>query len=167
VFKNTFEDLEYIAQVMNENEVKPECEIYDLGMVYNTSYLVDRGKLNRPLQVQFVLGVLGGARADSGVLQFLKNTCDNEFGKEKYTWSTVGAGYPQEFHLGALSVMLGGNIRVGMEDNLRIDKNRHAKSNAELVEKAVKIIETLDRQVAKPDDARLILELKGRERTHF
>ncbi len=167
VFKNTFEDLEYIAQVMKENEVKPECEIYDLGMVYNTAYLVDRGKLNRPLQIQFVLGVLGGARADANALQFLKNTCDCEFGKEKYTWSTVGAGYPQEFHLGALSVILGGNIRVGMEDNLRVDNNRRAKSNAELVEKAVKIIETLDRQVAKPDDARQILGLKGRENTHF
>jgi uncharacterized protein (DUF849 family) len=163
VFKNTFEDLEYILQVMDENKVKPECEIYDLG----TSYLVDKEKLRKPLQIQFVLGVLGGAKADIGVLQFLKNTCDCEFGKEKYTWSTVGAGYPQEFYLGALSIILGGNIRVGMEDNLRVDKNRHAKSNAELVEKAVTIIEALDREIAKPDDARQMLGLKGRENTNF
>jgi uncharacterized protein (DUF849 family) len=167
VFKNTFEDLEHILQVMDENKVKPECEIYDLGMIYNASYLVDKEKLSKPLQIQFVLGVLGGAKADVGVLQFLKNTCDSEFGKDKYTWSTVGAGYPQEFHLGALSIILGGNIRVGMEDNLRVGKNRHAKSNGELVEKAVKIIEALDREVAKPNDARQILDLKGSGNTNF
>ncbi len=110
---------------------------------------------------------MGGAKAEIGVLQFLKNTCDCEFGKENYTWSTVGAGYPQEFYLGALSIILGGNVRVGMEDNLRVAENRHAKSNAELVAKAVKIIESLDREVAKPEDARKILGLKGRENTNF
>ncbi len=167
VFKNTFKDLEYIVQVMGENDVKPECEIYDLGMIYNASYLFGKGKLRKPLQLQFVLGVLGGARADVGVLQFLKNTCDYEFGKNEYTWSTVGAGYPQEFYMGALSVMMGGNIRVGMEDNLRIDRNGYAKSNAELVEKAVKIVETLNREIATPSDARRMLGLKGKEKTHF
>jgi uncharacterized protein (DUF849 family) len=167
VFKNTFEDLEYILKVMEENKVKPECEVYDLGMIYNTSYLVDRKMLRKPLQIQFVLGVLGGAKAEVGVLQFLKNTCDSEFGRENYTWSTVGAGYPQEFYLGALSIIMGGNIRVGMEDNLRVAENRHAKSNAELVGKAVKIIEALDREAAKPDDARQILGLKGRGNTNF
>jgi len=113
------------------------------------------------------LGVLGGAKAEVGVLQFLKSTSDSEFGKENFTWSTVGAGYPQEFYLGALSVIMGGNIRVGMEDNLRIAENKYAKSNAELVGKAVKIIEALDRTVARPDDARQILGLKGKEHTNF
>jgi len=167
VFKNTYKDLEYILQAMEENQVKPECEVYDLGMVYNTSYLVDRGRLRKPLQIQFVLGVLGGAKAELGVLQYLKNTCDLEFGRENFTWSTVGAGYPQEFDLGALSVLMGGNVRVGMEDNLRVAADRHARSNAELVEKAVKIVAALDREVAKPDDARKILGLKGRENTAF
>ncbi|OGP89969.1 MAG: hypothetical protein A2156_06005 [Deltaproteobacteria bacterium RBG_16_48_10] len=167
VFRNTFADLEYIAKLMYENEVKPECEIYDLGMIYNTAYLVDRKILKKPLQIQFVLGVLGGAKAEIPVLQFLKSAADDQFGKNEYTWSTIGVGYPQEFHLGTLSILLGGNIRVGMEDNLRVERDRYAESNAELVEKAVKIIRLLDRDVATPSDARRILGLKGREKVNF
>ncbi len=166
VFRNTFADLEYIAKLMYENDVKPECEIYDLGMIYNTAYLVERKILKKPLQIQFVLGVLGGARAELSVLQYLKSVADDQFGKTDYTWSTVGVGYPQEFHLGTLSILMGGNIRVGMEDNLRIERDRYAKSNAELVEKAAKIIRLLDRDVATPSDARRILGLKGKEKVN-
>jgi len=167
VFKNTFHDLEYIIKLMNENGVKPECEIYDLGMIYNTAYLVERRILHKPLQIQFVLGVLGGAKAEFGILHLLKSVADEQFGKNEYTWSTIGVGYPQEFHLGALSILMGGNIRVGMEDNLKIEENKYAKSNAELVEKAVRIAQVLDRQIATPDDARLILGLKGKQNTDF
>ena len=167
VFKNTFEDLEYIIKLMNENDVKPECEIYDLGMLYNTAYLVEKNILQKPLQIQFVLGVLGGARAEPGVLYWLKGVADEQFGRNEYTWSTIGAGYPQEFHLGAMSVIMGGNVRVGMEDNLRVERKKYAKSNAEMVEKIVKIIELLDREIATPDDARRILGLKGKERVNF
>jgi uncharacterized protein (DUF849 family) len=167
VFKNTFRDLDYIVKLMDENEVKPECEIYDLGMIYNTAYLVERKILKRPLQIQFVLGVLGGARAELGVLQYMKSVADEQFGKNEYTWSTIGVGYPQEFYLGTLSILMGGNIRVGMEDNLRIDRNKYAKSNAEIVEKAAKIIRLLDREIATPDDARRILGLKGKGKVNF
>ena len=167
VFKNTFEDLEYIIKLMNENDVKPECEIYDLGMLYNTAYLIEKKILQKPLQIQFVLGVLGGARAEPGVLYWLKGVADEQFGRNGYTWSTIGAGYPQEFHLGAMSVIMGGNVRVGMEDNLRVERKKYAKSNAEMVEKIVKIIELLDREIATPDDARRILGLKGKERVNF
>ena len=167
VFKNTFHEIEYTIKLMNENNVKPECEIYDLGMLYNAAYLAEREILGKPLQIQFVLGVLGGARAELGVLHFLKGVADDLFGKNEYTWSTIGAGYPQEFHLGALSILMGGNIRVGMEDNLRIGRDRYAKSNAELVEKAVKIIHALDLDVATSDDARRILGLKGKEDVNF
>jgi len=167
VFKNTFQDLEYIINLMNENDVKPECEIYDLGMLYNTAYLVEKKILQKPLQIQFVLGVLGGARAEPGVLYWLKGVADEQFGRNEYTWSTIGAGYPQEFHLGAMSVIMGGNVRVGMEDNLRVERKKYAKSNAEMVEKIVKIIELLDREIATPDDARRILGLKGKEKVNF
>jgi len=167
VFKNTFHDLEYIIKLMDENEVKPECEIYDLGMLYNTAFLVERKLLKKPLQIQFVLGVLGGARAELGVLQYMKSVADDLFGRGEYTWSTIGVGYPQEFYLGTLSILMGGNIRVGMEDNLRIEKDKYAKSNAEFVEKAVKIIKLLDRDVASPEDARRILDLKGKENVDF
>ena len=167
IFKNSFQDLEYIIELMNENDVKPECEIYDLGMIYNTAYLVKKKILQKPLQIQFVLGVLGGASAEPGVLHYLKGIADEQFGKEQYTWSIIGAGYPQEFHLAALAAIMGGNIRVGMEDNLRIGRDQYAKSNAELVEKAVKITQLLDREIANPDDARHILNLKGKEKVNF
>ena len=167
VFKNTFKDLEHILKLMDENEVKPECEIYDLGMIYNTAFLFKRGLLRKPLQIQFVLGVLGGARADLSVLHYLKSVADEQFGKDEYTWSTIGVGYPQEFYLGTLSILMGGSIRVGMEDNVKLGKDIYAKSNAELVEKAAKIIQVLDRQVASPDDARRILGLKGKEKVNF
>ena len=167
IFKNSFQDLEYIIELMNENDVKPECEIYDLGMIYNTAYLVKKKILQKPLQIQFVLGVLGGAGAEPGVLHYLKGIADEQFGKEQYTWSIIGAGYPQEFHLAALAAIMGGNIRVGMEDNLRIGRDQYAKSNAELVEKAVKITQLLDREIANPDDARHILNLKGKEKVNF
>jgi uncharacterized protein (DUF849 family) len=167
VFKNTFLDLDYILRSMDEHQVKPECEIYDLGMIYNTSYLVREGKLRKPLQVQFVLGVLGGARADLGVLQTLKTISDQEFGEKEYSWSAVGAGYPQEFYIGALAVLMGGNVRVGMEDNLRLDKKNYAKSNAELVEKMIRIARTLDKEIATPEEARQMLRLKGKDKTCF
>ncbi len=167
VFRNTFHDLEYIIKLMDENNIKPECEIYDLGMIYNTAYLVQSKLLRKPLQIQFVLGVLGGAKAELGILQYLKSVADEQFGRDEYTWSTIGVGYPHEFYLGTLSIMMGGNIRVGMEDNLKVERNRYAKSNAELVEKAVTIIEILDREVATPDDARRILGLKGKDKVNF
>lgn len=167
IFANSFQSLEYIVQLMSENEVKPECEIYDLGMLYNTAYFVDKGLLTKPLQIQFVLGVLGGARADLGVLQYLKSVADEIFGKGEFTWSTIGVGYPQEFHLGTLSILMGGNIRVGMEDNFRVTWDRRVESNAELVDKAVQIVKLMDYEVATPEDARRILGLKGKDKVNF
>jgi uncharacterized protein (DUF849 family) len=167
VFKNTFADLEYVLKIMYENDVKPECELYDLGMINNTAYLVDRKILHKPLQIQFVLGVLGGAKAELSVLQYLKSVTDDVFGKNEYIWSTIGAGYPQQFDIGTLSILMGGNIRVGMEDNLKIGKTEYARSNVQLVQRAVQIIEALDRQIASPDDAREILGLKGKENVSF
>lgn len=167
VFKNTFKDLEYVLKLMYENEVKPECELYDLGMIFNAAYLLRTGALHKPIQIQFVLGVLGGVKADTGVLQYLKSVADEEFGKNEYTWSVIGTGYPQEFHLAAFASIVGGNIRVGIEDNLRIEKDEYAKSNAELVEKAVKIVRLLGRDVATPSEARSILGLKGKDKVNF
>jgi uncharacterized protein (DUF849 family) len=167
IFSNTFSDMEYIAKLMEENEVKPECEIYDLGMIYNISHLLERKLLATPLQIQFVLGVLGGARAALNVLEFFKRIADQEFGDVGYTWSVIGAGYPQEFQLCTLAILMGGNVRVGMEDNLKIGKNVYAKSNAEFVKKIGKIVEDLDREVATPDDARRILGLKGSDKVNF
>jgi len=167
IFSNTFADLEYVSGLMTENQVKPECEIYDLGMIYNAAFLVSKGFLKTPLQTQFVLGVLGGVRADLEVLSFMHRVAEQQFGQNQYTWSVIGAGYPQEFHLAALAVLLGGNIRVGMEDNLKIAKDTYAKSNAQLVEKGVAIVRALDREPASSGEARQMLGLKGIDQVNF
>lgn len=167
VFKNSFADLEYITALMAEHQVKPEAEIYDLGMLYNAAYMVKQGLLPLPLQIQFVLGVLGGAKADPEVLRFLKNTADRELGSDQYTFSAIGAGYPQEFHLGAMSMLIGGNLRVGMEDNLKLGPGEYATSNAQLVEKAVTIARSLDFEPATPDETRRMLGLRGGDTVNF
>jgi len=167
VFKNSFRDLERTLELMRDNEVKPECEIYDLGMIFNAAFLVSRGVLPKPLRIQFVLGVLGGAKADLSVLHYLKNVADTEFGAGQYTWSVVGAGYPQGFHLGALALLMGGSIRVGMEDNPKLGRDRFALSNADLVGKAREIVRALDKEVASAGEARTILGLKGLDRVGY
>lgn len=169
VFRNSFADLEYISKIMLEHDVKPEHELYDLGQIYNTAYLLQKGYLKPPVHVQFVLGVLGGARADLGELFYLKGIADSHLGGEGhgYTWSVAGVGFPNQFQLATLSVLMGGHIRVGLEDSLRIERKRQAKSNAEFVEKAVRIIRELYREPATPAEARQILGLKGKESVHY
>ncbi|MGD8564269.1 MAG: 3-keto-5-aminohexanoate cleavage protein, partial [Desulfarculaceae bacterium] len=105
VFRNTFTSMEYFLNLMYENQVKPECEFYDLGMIYNAAFMLRSGVIRPPLQIQFVLGVVGGAGAELGVLQYLKGVADEQFGSNKYTWSVIGAGYPQEFDLAAMAVL--------------------------------------------------------------
>ncbi len=92
---------------------------------------------------------------------------DDYFGKNKYQWSVMGVGYPGQFHMVCLGLMHGGHIRVGLEDNLKIDPDNLAKSNAELVEKAVRLAREFDREVASPDEARKILRLKGKDKVNF
>jgi len=166
VFKNTFADLEYVLKTMKDSNTRPELEIYDVGHLYNTHYLVQEGLLELPLHMQFVMGVLGGIEATFDDLMHLKRTADRLFG-DQYTWSVIGVGYPAEFHLGTLGAMMGGHVRVGLEDNIRIAKGTLAKSNAELVEKMVRIARELGREVASPDEARKMLGLKGREKVKF
>ncbi len=167
IFANTFADLEYICKIMKENGTKPEHEMYDVGHLYNTKFLLETGLLDSPLHMQFVMGVLGGIQPTIEDLLHMKKTGDRLFGEEQYTWSVIGAGYPSEFHLGAVAAMIGGHVRVGMEDNFRIRKGEYAKSNGELVEKMVRVVRELDRDIATPDEARAILGLKGKEKVNF
>ncbi len=167
IFANTFADLEYICAIARENGTKLEHEMYDVGHLYNTKFLLDRGLLEPPIHIQFVTGVLGGIQSTFDDLLHMKRIADKLFGEDRYTWSVIGAGYPAEFHLGAIAAMLGGHVRVGMEDNFRIRKGEYAKSNAELAEKMVRIAKELDRDIASPDEARAILGLKGKEKVNF
>jgi uncharacterized protein (DUF849 family) len=161
VFRNTFSDMERLAEIMREAEVKPEFEAYDVGHLYSIRYLLDRGLLDTPLHVQFVLGVMGANAARLDQFMHMLHTARDLFG-EDFTFSAAGVGYPAQFHLAAMCLMLGGHVRVGLEDNLRVTRTRRAESNAELVEKAVGLAAMFDRVPASPDEARSILGLKGR-----
>ena len=167
VFKNTFVDLEHFCTTMRENKTKPECEAYDTGQIYSIDYLVKMGFLERPLWIQFVTGILGGIHSTLDDVIHMKRTADRLFGIEGYRWSVIGAGYPHEFFLGTLAIIMGGHVRVGLEDNIYVKKGMLARSNAELVEKVVRIARELDREVATPDEARDMLGLEGKDEVNF
>lgn len=165
VFKNTFADLEYVSRTMKENETKPELEFYDVGQIYNAAQLVRQGDLDLPIHGQFVLGVLGGIGTHPEDLLHMKRTADRLFG-ENYTWSCIGVG-KDELRLIAQAAGMGGHVRVGMEDNLWVGRGTLAESNADLVEKAITILNGLGREPATPDEAREILGLKGADKVNF
>lgn len=167
VFRNTFTDIEHFCQTMKENNTKPEHEAYDVGHLYNINYLVKRNIIQLPIWVQFVTGVLGGIGSTLEDIMYMKHTSDRLFGAGNYQWSVIGTGYPAEFNLATLSIMIGGHVRVGFEDNIFISRGVLAKSNAELVEKMVRIARELGRDIATPDEARKILGLKGKDKVNY
>jgi uncharacterized protein (DUF849 family) len=155
VFKNTFADIEHMAGVMREHGVKPELEVYDLGHLYTVLHFLERGLLDPPVHIQFVLGVLGAIGARAEELMHLHQRAQALLGE--HSWSVAGIGYSGQFRLAAISLALGGHIRVGLEDNLRVRPGELATSNAALVERAVRLARELDREPAHPDEARGIL----------
>jgi len=167
MFRNTFGDIEKLMQMMNENNTKPELELYDVGHLYNLNFLVRRNIIKFPVWLQFVTGILGGIGANVDEVVHMKQTADRLLGGDNYIWSVIGAGYPAEFNLATLGIMMGGHARVGFEDNIFIEKGVLAKSNAELVEKVVRIAQELGREIATPDEARKILRLKGKDKVNY
>lgn len=153
LFVNHPKFLEELGYTMQENGVKPEIEIFDAGMVYNSLYYLKKGVLKGPLHYQFVLGAAGGTAATVENLVYLKGLIPQDS-----TWSALGIG---QGHLPIMytSIALGGHIRVGMEDNVYYAKNQLAKSNAELVARAARVIREANKEVATSDDARKILGL--------
>ncbi len=162
IFRNTFADMEKICGMVREAKVKPELEAYDVGHLFNIKHLLDRDLLDRPVHIQFVLGVLGANQPRIDQTMHMLHTARSLFG-EDFTWSAAGVGYPAEYQLAALGIMLGGQLRVGLEDNLRLSRARRAESNAELVAKAVELAAIFDRPPATPDQAREFFALKGRD----
>ena len=154
LFLNPPQFLEKLGKVMLENNVKPEIEIFDAGMVYNSFYYIKKGVLETPAHYQFVLGADGGTAATVENLVYLKSLIPPEA-----TWSALGIG---KGHLPILfaTLALGGHVRVGMEDNVYYAKGRLAKSNAEFVARAARLICEANKTVATPDEARQILGLK-------
>ena len=159
VFRNTFADMYRLAELFREAGTKPELETYDVGHLYNVLHLLEQGLLDPPLHVQFVLGVLGANAATIEQLVHMRRTAIDLLGADTFTWSAAGVGYPGEFHLAATALMLGGHVRVGLEDNLRLAMTERAGSNAALVEKATALAPLLDREPATADEARVILGL--------
>jgi uncharacterized protein (DUF849 family) len=167
IFRNTFGDIEKLVQIMEENNTKSEFECYDVGHLYNLSFLIRRKVIKFPIWLQFVTGILGGIGANIEEVVHMKQTADRLFGPENYVWSVIGAGYPAEFNLATLAIMMGGHARVGMEDNIFVEKGVLCKSNADLVEKVVKVAKELGREIATPDEARKILGLKGKDKVNY
>ena len=157
VFKNTFADMYRMAAYFRESGTKPEFEAYDVGHIYNLLHLLEQGLVETPLHLQFVLGVLGANGTAPEQLVHMWQTAHSLLGADTFTWSVAGIGYPGEFHLGSVALVLGGHFRVGLEDNLRVTLSKRAESNAQLVEKAAALATMLDREVATPAQARTAL----------
>ena len=159
IFRNTFKDIAYIFEHLNACGTRFEHECYDIGHLYNLAYFVDQGLIKPPFFVQSIFGILGGIGADMDNVMFMKQTADRLFGDD-YIWSVLAAGRSQMPFV-TQAAMLGGNVRVGLEDSLFIGKGELASSNAAQVTKIRGILESLGHQIATPDEARKILELKG------
>jgi uncharacterized protein (DUF849 family) len=166
IFKNTFADLEYVVKELGHGHgTKFEFECYDLGHLYNLAWLIDQGWLEPPFFVQMVFGVLGGVGADLDNLQHMHTVAHKLFG-DSYEWSVLAAGRHQ-MSFATQAAMLGGNLRVGMEDSLFIGPGELTPSNAAQVNKIRGIIESLGHSVATADEARQRLALKGADRVTF
>ena len=166
VFRNTYKDIEYCIKIMNEAETLPEFECFDYGQIANIHYFYKQGMINGPVYLQFVPGVMGGMPISNEGLMFVIDQSKKLFGP-KVQYSTVAPGR-RMFRISALMALNGGNVRVGMEDGLFITPDgKLAKSNAEMVEKIIRILNDLDYEVASPDEAREQLQLKGKDKVEF
>ena len=167
IFPNTFKTIRYaIEKLGGEHGTKFEFECYDLGHLYNVKWFVDQGLIKPPFFVQMVFGILGGMGADLDNLIHLQKKADELFGPDNYEWSVLAAGRNQ-MPFATQSAMLGGNLRVGLEDSLYIGKDELATSNAQQVTRIREIIENLGLAVATPAEARERLALKGGDRVGF
>lgn len=166
VFKNTFADIEYIVRELGEaHGTRFEFECYDLGHLYNVAWLIDQGWVEPPFFVQMVFGILGGVGADLDNLMHMHLVAERLFG-QSYEWSVLAAGRHQ-LPFATQAAMLGGNLRVGMEDSLFLGPGEPATSSAAQVEKIRGIVEALGYQVATPAEARQRLALKGADNVGF
>lgn len=158
IFANTFRSMRYFLETMNTQGTRPELEVYDAGMVNNAAFMLNAGALKRPVYIQFVLGILGGLPASVENLVLLYNQARLLLGE--FEWSVAAAGRFQ-LPIGVAALAMGGNVRVGLEDNVYLNKGQLAKSNGEQVAKMARIVRELSLEPATPGEARQILHLKG------
>jgi len=166
IFRNTFRDISHILKELGEGcGTRFEFECYDVGHLYNLAYFVDNGLVEPPFLVQSIFGIMGGIGPDPENIAVMRNTANRLFGKD-YVWSVLGAGRHQ-MGLVTMAAIMGGNVRVGLEDSLFIRKGQLASSNAAQVANIRSILELLSLEVATPAEAREMLALKGREQVSF
>ncbi len=165
IFRNTLTDIEYILSTCAENGTRFEIECYDIGHLYTLAHFVDRKLIRSPLFVQSVFGILGGIGPHPEDVAHMKRTADRLFGTS-YCWSVLGAGRHQ-LPIAAMAAAMGGNVRVGLEDSLWLGPGTLAPSNAAQVKAARQIIEGLGLDIASPDEAREMLDLKGGDQVNF
>ena len=159
IFRNTYKDIETIVHTLGATGTRFEFECYDVGHLYNLAYLLEHGVVEPPLFVQTIFGILGGIGPGAENLMHMKATADRLFGDDYY-WSILGAGRHQT-NLVTIGAILGGSVRVGLEDSIYLAKGKLAESNADQVAKIVRILGELSLQIATPDEAREMLALKG------
>jgi uncharacterized protein (DUF849 family) len=166
IFKNTFKDIERILKDLGEGHgTRFEFECYDIGHLYTLAHFLDRKLVKPPLFVQTIFGILGGVGADPENVAHAKRIADKLFGDDYY-WSILAAGRHQ-LPLITMGAIMGGNVRVGLEDSLYIGKGQLAKSNADQVKRIRSILENLSLEIATPKEAREMLALKGGDRVAF
>jgi uncharacterized protein (DUF849 family) len=165
VFKNTFRDIAYILESCSGNDTRFEIECYDIGHLYTAAHFLDRGLVKPPLFIQSVFGIRGGIGPHPEDVLHMRRTADRLFGDD-YLWSVLGAGRNQ-MYVATQSAVMGGNVRVGLEDSLWLGKGQLAKANADQVAKVRRILEEIGLVIATPDDARRMLKLKGGHNVAF
>jgi uncharacterized protein (DUF849 family) len=165
IFANTFKTLREFSRFFAGENTKPEFEVYDAGMLNNLAFLLDHGYVQKPVYLQFVLGILGGMQATVNNLVFLVNSAKDIIGDD-FVWSVCAAGKTQ-FKMCNAALLMGGFARVGLEDNLYLEKGVMAKSSGEQVEKIVRIAKEHGIDPATPDEARRTLHLKGLDTVKF
>jgi uncharacterized protein (DUF849 family) len=166
IFRNTFQDIEQVVERLGKGHgTRFEFECYDVGHLYNLAHMLDRGVVEGPLFVQTIFGILGGIGPEHRNLMFMRETADRLFG-DQYVWSVLAAGRHQ-MGFTTMAGILGGNVRVGLEDSLWIGPGRQATSNAQQVGKIRRILEDVGLEIASPTEAREILKLKGGDRVAF
>jgi uncharacterized protein (DUF849 family) len=164
VFENTFKMMREYSQIDRENNTKPELEVWDLGQIGAVEFMLNRQYVDRPIHLQFVMGALSGMQATPGTLVFVYEQARRMLGD--FTWSVATAGRDQ-LPLAAVTLALGGHVRVGLEDSLYAGYGRMAESSADQVERVVRIAKELSIEPATPDEARQMLGLKGLDKVNF
>lgn len=167
IFRNTFRDIKHILQTLGDGcGTRFEFECYDVGHLYTLAHFVDEGLIKGPLFIQSIYGILGGIGPDPENLVTMRTTADRLFGRDNYRFSVLGAGRHQ-MSLLTMGAIMGGNVRVGLEDSLFLGKGQLATSCADQVRKIRRILEELSFEIATPDEARAMLDLKGKDAVGF